>query len=546
LQNIRVKGTATDEIEEHTIKSDPTAASGNTGAAHTGIDFTKLYVVRPPDSEPKWNPYYHYLTVGKPYDDGSVRPDFSAALGVAWAYVGTRPDEGMKYRMVLCLRQFDYSVGFSQLPYFSGGEAVGRANPADPVNSPKPTAYNNQRPWSLDWQSRENLYQVGGAADTGHTHPSSVASHTHDVHLPVLPISAELRGGQLYDALSGEVLKNIRVLGVMTIPNLSGTTEDIPLDIPTLSGKTERQTVKLPKVDIPSKVGRIWINGGTYPIELRNNTDVRIPVQVKAAVNITVADIRNAFQMQRYLELNLRAGSRYVEFIKAHFGVTSADSRLQRPEYLGGGKCNFVFSEVLKTTDTGTSYAQGNMAGHGVAATGMPRFTRRFTEHGWLLGLLSVMPRTCYKNRKERRFSRASQLDYFHPVFQGIGDQAVLNKEVCWSGIEAQPDVTDYWDNRIFGYVPRYEEYRRREDRVTSFFKDTYNYWTLYREFANMDALNAGPVLNTSFITCNPSDRIWALTTDRMNGILFDVWNQITAIRPMQKRGIPGRVDHGR
>lgn len=245
------------------------------------------------------------------------------------------------------------------------------------------------------------------------------------------------------------------------------------------------------------------------------------------ATAATINDIRQAFQLQKWMELNARAGVRYVESVLAHFGVRSSDARLQRAEFLGGGRSPIVVSEVIQTSSTDGTSPQGNMAGHGFSAQQSHEFSKSFEEHGYIIGILSIMPRTAYQQGVPRMWNRTSKLDFYWPAFAHLGEQAVLNKEIYAAA--ASP-------TGIFGYVPRYEEYRTRESQVCGDFRTTFSYWHMGRIFGSE------PVLNSAFITADPTKRINAVT-DKHN-CWVQLVNKVTAVRPIPRHGTPGMVDH--
>lgn len=237
----------------------------------------------------------------------------------------------------------------------------------------------------------------------------------------------------------------------------------------------------------------------------------------------TVNDLRRAIHLQVWLEKNARGGTRYTESILMHFGVKSSDARLQRPEYITGTKTPVVISEVLNTTGT-EDLPQGNMAGHGIAVM-QGRYGSYFCEeHGWIMGIMSVMPKTAYQQGIPRMFSRFDRFDYFWPEFANIGEQEVLNKEVYLN----QVDPTG-----VFGYVPRYSEYKYMPSRVAGDFKTSLDYWHLGRIFTS------APALNEDFVTSNPTKRIFAVVDPEQNSLYAHVLHKIRASRPMPKFGTP-------
>ena len=168
----------------------------------------------------------------------------------------------------------------------------------------------------------------------------------------------------------------------------------------------------------------------------------------------SINDLRRAFKLQEWLEKNARAGSRYVESILSHFGVRSSDARLQRPEYLGGGMSPVLISEVLQTSETDTQTPLGEMAGHGLNMNKNHAFNRFFEEHGQLIGIMSVMPKTAYSQGIPKKWQKFDKFEYFWPEFQHIGEQEILNKELFYN------PANNAVNNEVFGYIPRYSEYR--------------------------------------------------------------------------------------
>ena len=221
-------------------------------------------------------------------------------------------------------------------------------------------------------------------------------------------------------------------------------------------------------------------------------------VDLNEATSATINDLRKAFKLQEWIEKNARAGSRYVESILAHFGVRSSDARLQRPEFLGGGMSPVMISEVLQTSETSGTTPQGNMSGHGLNLGKNHSFSRFFEEHGYIIGIVSVMPKTAYQQGIPKHFSKFDKFDYFWPEFQHIGEQEILNKEILANHVA--PDD-------VFGYIPRYAEYKYNPSTVHGDFKKTLDFWHLGKIFDP----NNPPYLNQNFIECNASRRIFAV-----------------------------------
>ena len=239
----------------------------------------------------------------------------------------------------------------------------------------------------------------------------------------------------------------------------------------------------------------------------------------------TINDLRRAFRLQEWLEKNARGGTRYIENILMHFGVRSSDKRLQRPEYITGVKTPVVISEVLNTTGEQSGLPQGNMAGHGVAVTTGKYGTYFCEEHGYIIGIMSVMPKTAYQQGIPKTYLKNDPLDFFWPSFAHIGEQPVTNNELY---------AYTATGNETFGYVPRYAEYKFSPSRVAGDFRTSLDYWHLGRIFANQ------PALNQTFIECTPEqcDRIFAVQSEE-DYLYCHVLNKIRAVRPMPKFGTP-------
>lgn len=261
-----------------------------------------------------------------------------------------------------------------------------------------------------------------------------------------------------------------------------------------------------------------------------------LTADLSQATAATINSLRQAFQIQKIYERDARGGTRYTEMIKAHFGVTSPDARLQRPEYLGGGSTPINITPVPQTSATGT-YAespQGNMAGYGTIGASHHAFTTSFTEHCIIIGLASVRADLNYQQGLNRMFSRKTRFDFYLPALSHIGEQAVLQKEIYALG-------DDLEDNVVFGYQERFAEYRYKPSTITGLFRSTASQsldaWHLAQEFSN------APVLDPSFIEENPPlDRCIAVPSEPH--FLFDSYFKLRCTRPMPVYGVPGLIDH--
>ncbi len=264
-------------------------------------------------------------------------------------------------------------------------------------------------------------------------------------------------------------------------------------------------------------------------------------VDLKDATTFDVAVLREAFQIQRWLELNARAGVRYTEFLKAHFGLAPLDEVLQRPEYIGGTKSEIVISEVLQTsrtidsTETEKGSPQGNLAGHGLGA--MSDFIATYTakEFGYIVGIASWMPKPSYQQGVNRMFSRRTKYDWYFPEFAHLSEQSLTKGEVYATGDEAH-------DNSIFGYQSAYAEMKYMPSINTSDMRDTFSYWHLGRKFSSDPSLNAGFLTTNSSYSGGIRKDIFAVKNEP--GLIVQFGNVVEAIRPMPIYGTPGFIDH--
>ena len=270
---------------------------------------------------------------------------------------------------------------------------------------------------------------------------------------------------------------------------------------------------------------------GNDNIIFGNESGLRTDLAQATAANIN--QIREAFQIQKLLERDARGGTRYVETIKAHFGVTSPDYRLQRPEYLGGGTSSININPVQQTSESSVDSPQGNLAAFGTVSSNGKGFTKSFTEHGVIVGLASVRADLTYQQGLNRMWSRQTRYDFFWPVLGNLGEQAVLNREIFAQGTSA--------DEEVFGYQERYGEYRYKPSTITSQFRSNFaqslDLWHLSQDFASL------PVLNDEFIQEDPPiARVVAVPSEP--DFILDAYFQCKTARPMPLNGVPGLVDH--
>lgn len=242
-----------------------------------------------------------------------------------------------------------------------------------------------------------------------------------------------------------------------------------------------------------------------------------------STASIGVSDLRQAMALQRYEEARARYGSRYVEYLR-YLGVRSSDARLQRPEYLGGGRQTIQFSEVLQTAPGTGSYndSVGALKGHGIGALRSNRYRRFFEEHGYVISVAIIRPRAIYADGLHRSFSRRTKEEFWQRELQHIGQQPIRNSEVYALGAVGT-------NNNTFGWQDRYDEYRSIPSGIAGEFRTILNYWHLARQFATT------PALNSDFVTSNPAKRIFASMAT--NGFYIMANHSIQARRMVSPRG---------
>ena len=256
---------------------------------------------------------------------------------------------------------------------------------------------------------------------------------------------------------------------------------------------------------------------------------IQLYADLSDASSATINQLRESFAIQHLLEKTARAGSRYTEIIKGHFGVTSPDARLQRPEYLGGGSSPIIVTPIEQTSSTDATSPQGNLAAMATSTLNGHGFTKSFTEHCILIGLVSVRADLTYQQGLDRMFSRSTRYDFFWPSLANIGEQAVLNKEIYADGTSADDD--------IFGYQERWAEYRYKPSKITGKFRSndaqSLDAWHLSQEFASL------PTLGSDFIEENPPlDRVVAVPSEPH--FIFDSYMRMKSARPMPTYSVPG------
>lgn len=257
------------------------------------------------------------------------------------------------------------------------------------------------------------------------------------------------------------------------------------------------------------------------------------------ATAATINQLRQSFQIQRLLERDARGGTRYTEIVRSHFGVISPDARLQRTEYLGGGASPVNINPIAQTSATGLTGGTsplGGLSGFGTLLGTNHGFTQSFTEHGYIVGLISVRADLTYQQGIRKMWSRSTRYDFYFPVFAHLGEQAVLNKEIYADG-SANDALT-------FGYQERWAEYRHNPSQITGKFRSTttgtLDAWHLAQKFTAL------PVLNGSFMFDDPPmERVLAAGVQANDQeFLVDMFFDNKAARPLPLYSVPGLIDH--
>lgn len=251
-------------------------------------------------------------------------------------------------------------------------------------------------------------------------------------------------------------------------------------------------------------------------------------------INFTVNELRRAMAMQRFKEKSMRFGSRFTEFLRGVFGVTPSDARLQRPEFLGGGKIPLNFGEVLQTSEDNKT-PLGSYGGRAIAGGVTPSFKGFFEEHGFVLGIMSVMPKPAYMQGWPRKFDRFDMFDYMLPDFSHLGEQEIKQKELFFNF-----DAVSEHNNSLFGYTPRYAEYRFSPSRVHGDFRRPgLDSWHLARKFSGD---YNGDMLNKSFLQVKSTDlnRIFNVEDASFSDHFWiQLYNDVKVIRKLPKFGTP-------
>lgn len=268
-----------------------------------------------------------------------------------------------------------------------------------------------------------------------------------------------------------------------------------------------------------------------FPVE-KDHTDLMYASGLTTAggsvVAATINDLRRAIALQRFYEISARAGSRYIETIMGHFHVRSSDARLQRPEYLGGGVTDINIGEVLQTSATDKTSPQGNMAGRGFGIGRSNQCTYRAEEHGYLFGIMSIIPEPYYYQGIDKEWTRQSRVDYYWPSFAHLGEQEIDKSELS---VGTSGGETDTY-GKLFGYAPRYAEYKFSKNIITGLLRGSLANWTFTRKISD-------PNLNAAFLEVPQVNNPFAVQDEETDKFIIWFSNDIRALRPMPFFGTP-------
>ena len=268
------------------------------------------------------------------------------------------------------------------------------------------------------------------------------------------------------------------------------------------------------------------------PVGAQYDPNGTLYADLSTATSATINQFRQAIQLQGWYERDARSGTRYTEIVQGHFGVVSPDARLQRPEYIGGTSTPIKINPVMQTSVTAAT-PQGNLAAYGVVGTPSHGFVKSFTEHSYVIGIVSVRAELSYQQGLNRMWTDSTRADLYWPAFANLGEQSVLNREIYAT------DDTAAADTNVFGYQERYGHLKYKQSMITGIMRSTaastVDVWHLAQKFTSL------PTLGDTFIKeAPPISRVVAVNTEPQ--FIFDAWLDFKAVRPMPMYGTPATL----
>lgn len=362
------------------------------------------------------------------------------------------------------------------------------------------------------------------------------AAKYHDYFTSALPAPQKGPDVLIPSATAGEY----PVVSTEKLHDVSMYSDGLRFYLPAVDGgKVPTAPVYLGIGDIPSDGANesVGLSAGNFERHRKGLFPANLWAIASGGLGATINQLRMAFQIQKLYEKDARGGTRYIEVLKSHFGVTSPDARLQRPEYLGGNRIPININQVLQTSGTVEGNTpQGTPVGQSLTTDTHHDFKKSFVEHGFVIGVMVARYRHTYQQGLERFWNRHTRLDFYWPVFANIGEQAILNKEIYAQGTDE--------DEEVFGYQEAWADYRYKPDRVSAEMRSSYaqslDVWHLADDYDKL------PALSDSWIREDPSnvDRVLAVQSNTSAQLFADIFVMNRTTRPMPMYSIPGLIDH--